>query len=110
MKRPRTYSPYALEAAQLLGELIRTHRRERGWTQAELAERAGISVPTLAKAEHGDPKVAGGILFELAALLGIRLFDSDEDRLSLELDRARARAALLPKRVPSDEGDDDDDF
>lgn len=30
-----------------LGARIRHHRRARGWTQAELAERAGISLSTL---------------------------------------------------------------
>ncbi|MEM1084113.1 MAG: helix-turn-helix transcriptional regulator [Verrucomicrobiota bacterium] len=30
-----------------IGQRIRTHRLARGWTQAELAERSGISLSTL---------------------------------------------------------------
>jgi transcriptional regulator with XRE-family HTH domain len=30
-----------------IGGRIRTHRKARGWTQAELAERSGISLSTL---------------------------------------------------------------
>lgn len=32
---------------QEIGKRIRTHRLARGWTQAELAERSGISLSTL---------------------------------------------------------------
>lgn len=96
---PRTYSSYTLGALELLGEQIRAGRRERRWTQAELAERAGISARTLIKAEHGDPRVAVGTAFELAALVGVTLFQPDRERLSMDLDRARARSAVLPQRV-----------
>lgn len=30
-----------------IGQRIRSHRKARGWTQAELAERSGISLSTL---------------------------------------------------------------
>ncbi|MBA2317861.1 MAG: helix-turn-helix transcriptional regulator [Euzebyales bacterium] len=49
-------------------------RRERRWTVAALAERAGISPVTLRKVEKGDPTVALGAAFEVATLLGIHLF------------------------------------
>src|SRR4051794_16752743 len=97
--RPRAYSSYTLEAVQLLGELIRISRRGRGWTQVELAERAGISRRTLQKIERGDPAATIGLVFELAALVGVPLFQPDNERLSMDLDRAKARSALLPKRV-----------
>jgi transcriptional regulator with XRE-family HTH domain len=74
-------------------------RRERRWTQAELAERAGASVRTLNKVEHGDPRVALGTAFELAALAGVPLFQPDRERLSMDLERTRARSAVLPQRV-----------
>jgi transcriptional regulator with XRE-family HTH domain len=106
-ERPRPYSRYTLEALQLLGEQIRLGRRARHWTQAALAERVGISRATLAKAENGDPGVAIGTVFELAALAGTTLFQPDQERLSMDLDRTRARSALLPKRVVEKEADDD---
>lgn len=108
--RPRAYSPYTLEALELLGELVRVARRERRWKQSELAERVGVSVGTLKKVEHGDPTVAVGLVFELATLAGVPLFHPDDERLSLDLERTRARSALLPKRVVPGAGDVDDDF
>lgn len=96
---PRTYSPYTIDALQLLGEQIRLGRRERGWTQAELAERAGIGIRTLNRVEGGDPRVAVGTTFELAALAGVPLFHADRERLTMDLERTRARSVVLPKRV-----------
>lgn len=98
---PRTYSPYALEAGQLLGEHIRMSRRNRRWSQRELAERAGITPGTLIKIEHGDPSVRLGTAFEVAALVGVPLFHSEHSRLTLDLDRTRARSTLLPARIRS---------
>ncbi len=99
MASSHVLSPYAQEAAQLLGEQIRIARRERRWSQRELAERAGISSRTLIKVERGDATVALGTAFELAALTGVPLFHAERSRLTLDLDRARARGALLPESV-----------
>ena len=108
--RPRPYSPYAVEAAHLLGAQIRLARRERRWSQDELAARAGISARTVSKIEHGDLSVGLGVAFEAAALLGVPLFHADRSRLSADLDRAEARSALLPRPSrarPDDEVKDD---
>lgn len=110
MKRARTYSPYALEAAQLLGEQVRLARRERRWSQQELAERAGIMPKTLMKIERGDPSVGLGSAFEAAALVGAPLFHSERSRLALDLDRTRARSVLLPERVRVARGEVKDEF
>ncbi|HEX3608083.1 MAG TPA: helix-turn-helix transcriptional regulator [Solirubrobacterales bacterium] len=99
MKRARAYSPYATEAMQLLGEQIRRGRRGRRWSQRELAERAGITPGTLIKIERGDPSVRLGTAFEVASLVGAPLFHADRSRLTLDLDRTRARSALLAERV-----------
>lgn len=108
-RRPRVHSPYALDAVRLLGEQIRLARRERRWTQEELAERAGIAVRTLNRVEHGDPRVALGTAFELAALVGVPLFQRDRERLSMDLERTQARSAVLPQRVRAG-GELNDDF
>jgi transcriptional regulator with XRE-family HTH domain len=104
---PRTHSPYTLEAIQLLGQQISIGRRERRWSQAGLAERAGISVRTLNRVEHGDPRVTIGTAFELATLTGVTLFQSDRERLSLDLDRTRAQSAVLGRVRQAGEVDDD---
>ncbi len=65
----------------------------------DLAERAGITLPTLRKVERGDPTVSLGVAFEVATLVGVPLFYEDRTRLALDLDRTSTRAALLPQRV-----------
>ena len=109
-KRPRSYSPYAADAARLLGTQIRLARRQRRWSQDELAARAGITARTVYKIERGDLSVGLGAAFEAAALLGVPLFHSERSRLSVDIDRAEARSALLsrPSRArPDDEVKDD---
>jgi transcriptional regulator with XRE-family HTH domain len=110
MKRARPYSPYALEAAQLLGEQIRNARRGRRWSQNELAERAGITPGTLIKIERGEPSVRLGTAFEAASLVGVPLFHADRSQLTLDLDRTRARSALLPERIRPRREDVQDEF
>jgi len=99
MKRKRAYSETVLHAAQLLGAQVRQARIQREWTVRELAERAGISAPTLLKVERGDPSVALGTAFDLAVLTGVPLFFEDRARLASEAPRAQERAALLARRV-----------
>ncbi len=111
MDRPTDYSPLTVEAAKLLGARVRLARRERGWTLRELAERVGVTAPTMAKVERGDPSVRLGAAFEAAALTGVPLFHEDRARVRLEAGRVEDRLAVLPQlvRKPA-ETDADDDF
>jgi transcriptional regulator with XRE-family HTH domain len=95
--RSRAVSPYAAEAARLLGAQIRLARRERRWSQEELATRIGITARTVYKIERGDLSVGLGAAFEAAALVGVPLFHAERSRLSADLDRVQARSALLPR-------------
>jgi len=99
--RARPHSRYAADAARLLGAEIRLARRRRRWTQAELAERAGITARTLYKIEHGDLSVGLGAAFEAAALAGVPLFHPDRSRVTADLERAEARSALLSRPTSS---------
>jgi transcriptional regulator with XRE-family HTH domain len=99
MRQPHTHSRATLEAARLIGLEIAQARRDRRWTTADLAERAGISVITLRKVERGDPSVALGTAFEVATLLAIPLFAASREELSALTTRGRERLALLPARV-----------
>jgi transcriptional regulator with XRE-family HTH domain len=110
MPRARPRTPYAIEAAQLLGAQIQVARRERRWSQKDLAGRAGITTPTLSKIEKGDLGVAIGSVFEVAALVGVPLFYEDPVRLALDRDRTAARSALLPQRVRAPRREFHDDF
>jgi len=98
-KKERTYSRYTHEAAALLARQIKIGRKERRWTEQELAERAGIARATLQKIEKGDLGVAVGLVFEVAALAGVTLFDSDRATLAAHLARADDKLTLLPEAV-----------
>ena len=102
-------SPASREALQVLGWAIRAERLQRRWTIAELAERVGVSRPTMAKIEHGDPTVAIGTFFEAATLVGVPLF-VDEDARNRYGAHKRAELALLPASARRSRQVVDDDF
>ena len=95
----RTYARYTKEGAALLGKMIRHGRKERQMTEHELAARLGIARSTLQRVEKGDPKVELGIMFEAAALVGVKLFDVDEGGVRALSERMDDRLAVLPKHI-----------
>lgn len=98
----RTYLPATREATELLGKLIRLERRERRMSENDLAGRAGIARRTLQRIERGEPGCAIGLFFELAVLVGVKLFDSDDrSTITMHLNRVNDRLAVLPNRIRS---------
>ncbi len=95
----RTYSRYTKEATKLMGQMIRLGRTERKLTAQDLADRAGISRGMLQRIEKGDPKCEVGVVFELAALVGVKLFDAKASSLVGHIKQAEDKLALLPKSV-----------
>jgi transcriptional regulator with XRE-family HTH domain len=57
------------------GPRLRALRQRRGWTQAQLAERAGMHPQSVVKLEAGDREPAWSTLWTLAAALGVGLQD-----------------------------------
>ncbi|MDH3972852.1 MAG: helix-turn-helix domain-containing protein [Deltaproteobacteria bacterium] len=110
MAKVRTYSRYSTEAASLLGKQIRLGRKERKWAEQDLADRAGISRYTVQKIEKGDLTCAIGLVFEVAALVGVKLFDGESSSLSTHLERADDKLSLLPKTIHKSKKPVDDDF
>jgi len=110
MAKQRTYSKYAQEAVILLGEQIKLGRKQRKWSEHNLADRAGISRATLQKVENGEMSPAIGIVFELAALVGVNLFEQDKLPLSKHIEQTRDKIALLPKRIHVRKKAVDDEF
>lgn len=108
--KKRTYSRYTRHAVHLLGMLIRTGRIERKITARELAERAGISRDLLYRIENGDPRVALGVAFEVAAIVGVSLFAPDPASLEAHSRQASEKLTLLPKTVRKRQTDVKDDF
>ena len=112
MLKPVThpYSRYTREAVQLMAGLIRAARIECKLTTREVAERAGISRGLLQRVEKGDLKCGIGAVFEVANIVGVKLFDADAATLAKHLRQTEDKLSLLPKSVRKKERTVDDDF
>jgi transcriptional regulator with XRE-family HTH domain len=110
-KRDVPLAPIVRDALSVLGNLIAIARAERGWTQAALARRAGISPVTISRIEEGMAGTAIGTAFHVANLVGVPIFGI-EDRG--ELARLRRQGedtlALLPTRIRPKKSALDGDF
>jgi len=95
----RTYSRYSREAVALFAGLIRTARKERKLTTQEVADRAGISRGLLQRIEKGDMKCEIGVVFEVATIVGLKLFDADDSTLTRHIRQTEDKLSLLPKSV-----------
>jgi len=110
MSKKRVYSKYAKDAVHLLGQQIKLARKQQGWTVQNLAERAGISRMTLQKIEHGEMTCSIGMVFEVAAIVGVELFAQDNLSLTKHIQQAQDKLALLPERIQVNKKVVDDDF
>jgi transcriptional regulator with XRE-family HTH domain len=110
MMKQRAYSKYAKEAASLLGQQIKLGRKERKWSEQNLAGRAGISRATLQKIESGEMSPSIGLVFEVAALVGVPLFEQESRALATSIELTQNKIALLPKRIRNKTKAVDDDF
>ncbi len=95
----RVRSRYTDEALLLLGKMVRAARIERKWSAQELATRADISRPLLKRIEDGDASCSIGAVFEVLAILGIKLFDADTQSISEMRHQVDQKLALLPSAV-----------
>lgn len=91
--------PAIRRATRLVGEDVSTWRKLRGLTQAQLADRAGVSRDTLTRLEGGD----GGVSVEnmIKVLRGLGVLDALTRALDpYESDVGRLRSEQsLPRRV-----------
>ncbi|MDQ7048483.1 MAG: helix-turn-helix transcriptional regulator [Enterobacterales bacterium] len=110
MAKAKIYSQYSIEAARLLGAQIKLGRKQRKWTETELASRASISRATLQKIEKGDMTCAIGSFFEVAILARVPLFEVDKSIMNLQIERINDKIALLPKTIHKSSKAVDDDF
>lgn len=82
------------DASSLVARRVRAARRRAGWSQAELARRAGVGVATIGRLE-GSGRGQLSTLYQVAAALGhLRDFEhllaADEPRT---LDELRSRGS-----------------
>lgn len=109
-KAQRVYTRYTLKALEVCASLIKKHRITRKITMNELAERAMISRGLLRRIEQADPSCSIGVVFEVASILGIELFESDLDKLSSTHHTLQEQLKLLPKKSRIKNPEIDDDF
>ncbi len=99
MSMKRTYPIPVQRVLRQLGEDIRVARKRRLIKVSTMAERMGVSEPTLRKIENGDPTVQLGhlaqALFVLQMLDGLsKLASVGKDEIGQMLEEER-----LPKRI-----------
>lgn len=91
--------------AKTIGQRIRLARLRRGWTAADLAEKAGVNRNTISALENGRPGTALGVVLSALWALGLEksldgVADPDQDShgKALEASRRPQRArASAPK-------------
>lgn len=88
-----------------LGKLIRAARQERGFTQQQLAERAGTSRPTINRIESGKPNVVWGTVMTVCWLLDI---PTDPEAMDIEARTRLLAGNTAAARVRSKRKLDDD--
>ena len=88
-------------AAQTLANAIRTARQARGLSQADLAERARISLPTLSRLERGHTGIALWAWLSVMEVLGLlNVFENLKDATTDALVRAAVNKPVR-RRKPS---------
>ena len=106
----RAASRYSRDAAVLLGQMIRLGRINRKLTIAELAERADVSRGLIQRIERGEQGCSIGAVFEVATIVGIRLFDADQPKLTTSMVSNQQTLTLLPKSIRRSRKAIKDDF
>lgn len=92
---------YLLELKMSFGENLKRLRRDKGWTQAQLAKAADLKITHIPKLESdgGDPKLSS--IYKLLGALGCTadtlLMDSEKVGIDAILNATIERAANLPE-------------
>ena len=106
----RAYSRYTEEALTLMAGLIRVARIERKLSTREVAERAGISRSMLQRIEKADLKCEIGAVFEVASIVGVKLFDPESSSFSRHIKHNQDKLVLLPQKARKSKKVIEDDF
>lgn len=99
---PSDYPQAVLQQIEKLAQNIAIARKRRGESQAQWAKRLGISQPTMARIERGDPSVAMASyvmcmwLINPKAELG-ELIAPQNDHAALEREVAKVKSQRKPK-------------
>ena len=103
--RPADYPQAVIRQIELLAQHIVVARKRRRETQAQWAKRLGVSQPTMARVERGDPSVAMAtyvmcmwLIKPSMALADLIAPQTDEASLELEVALALRRGAAKAHR------------
>ena len=107
---PRNSLSYTLISDAALGSLVslgtrlKDARLLRNWTQAEIAEKAGLSESSIRKVEAGSPHITVGAYLALLDVLGLptafdRVIAQGDDTLGEALGRNAMRKRARGARV-----------
>ncbi|WP_027995916.1 helix-turn-helix transcriptional regulator [Simplicispira psychrophila] len=102
--KPADYPQAVLQQIELLAQNIVIARKRRKETQAQWAQRLGVSQPTMARIERGDPSVAMASYVMCMWLVNqahglAALIAPQNDMASLEREVARIRTGPRSRRV-----------
>ena len=112
---PKSSLSYALISDAALGSLValggrlKDARLLRNWTQADIAEKAGLSESSIRKVEAGSPHITVGAYLALLDVLGLptafdRVIAQGDDTLGEALGRnAMRKRARAPRAAEVDE-------
>jgi len=103
-KRTPPTHPRLQRQIEALGQRLRAARMRRSITQQVMAERVGVSVPTIAKLENGDPSTSLATVLRALTVLGLG-GDIDliavHDTLGRELQDNALRRTNAQPRAPT---------
>jgi transcriptional regulator with XRE-family HTH domain len=109
-KKPIRVGIVANAAIAHFSTLLQIKRKEKKISVDELSTRLGISYPTTKRMLEGTATVAIGTYFEAAHILGVTLFEPEEDRFSIAASKSKQLESLLPQRIHNKKVELDDDF
>ena len=84
----------------VLGSNIRKIRKEFGWTQADLAEKSGISVPFMTQIELGRKSASLEVVQNIAAALNIPYNQLFEENVAAS-NQEKTNLSLLEQNITS---------
>lgn len=101
---PGDYPQAVLQEIERLAQHIVVARKRRGETQAQWARKLGVSAPTMARIERGDPSVAMAsyvmCLWLINPSVGLAdLIAPENDHGALEREVAQVRQKLRPRKT-----------
>jgi y4mF family transcriptional regulator len=71
-----------IKSAKECGALVRSEREKRRWSQSQLAEKAGVSLPWISQFERGKPTAQIDLVLKTLKTLGIQLWAGEPPRSS----------------------------